>query len=383
MVIGIDGTTLCDARGGSGAGIEHYTWSVVLSLAKNFPEHQFVVAVPGQLPAPRRAELASHTNVRLLQPWLPRIPFLSRHIFLPFVMQFSHPSLLFVPGGVPPFGWRGRVVLAVHDLAIFEHPEWFPQTSVRSCTTRWLVPRALPRAARLVAVSEATRRQIARLKPELLKRTEVVYPGVEIPTEHVGNETVQKDTVLCLSTIEPRKNLEIACRAFDKFLSAHPERASMTQLVLAGLPGWKTEAVETLIEEINNRWLARAGTIVIARLGFVNEQQKWSLLHQASVLLFPSWDEGFGLPVLEAMAAGTPVICSNRGALPEVGGDAVLLVEPDDIQTMALLLAQCLLVPEGVQYLRVAGKARAEEFSWKKTASELMRVFERAVEGRR
>lgn len=378
MIVAIDGTTLCDARGGSGAGIEHYTWSIVLSLARTFPEHRFVVSVPHVLPASRRADLVSYPNIRLLRPFVPRIPFLSRHVLMPLALHLFRPDILFVPGGMPPFGWFGKTILTVHDLTIFEHPEWFPETSRHSLSTRLWVPRALKHATRLVAVSHSTKRQIERLFPGLEVKGEVIYPGVEMPPLEpaAGGE---KDIVLCLSTIEPRKNLEMACRAFDRFLDAHPERAAATELVLAGAQGWKTEAVEAVIEEINRRWLQRAGVAVIARVGSVNEQEKWSLLHRASVFLFPSWDEGFGLPVLEAMAAGTPVICSNRGALPEVGGDAVLLVEPDDIQTIALMLAQSLLLPEGVQYLRDAGRERAKSFSWEATARGIMDVLRSSV----
>jgi glycosyltransferase involved in cell wall biosynthesis len=110
-------------------------------------------------------------------------------------------------------------------------------------------------------------------------------------------------------------------------------------------------------------------------LGPVTEEEKWQLLARAACLLYPSFDEGFGLPVLEAMAVGTPVIASNRGALPEVGGDAAMYVEPQDTEAMSFALTQCLLVPEGTRVLKELGLKRASEFTWDRAARETMKIL--------
>ena len=115
-------------------------------------------------------------------------------------------------------------------------------------------------------------------------------------------------------------------------------------------------------------------------LGPVTEEEKWYLLSGASCLFFPSFHEGFGLPILEAMSVGTPVITTACGAIPEVGGDAVIYVDPEDIEAMSFAIAQCVLVPQGAQYLREEGYRRAKSFSWQETAKKTIAVL-RSVGG--
>ena len=119
---------------------------------------------------------------------------------------------------------------------------------------------------------------------------------------------------------------------------------------------------------MNSRW----NEPVIDHLGFVTEQQKWELLLQASAFLYPSLEEGFGRPVLEAMSAGTPVITTQRGAIPEVGGDTVLYIDPEDIEQMSFSLAQCLLVPEGMKEITQAAQDRAKGFTWQHCAKDVI-----------
>jgi glycosyltransferase involved in cell wall biosynthesis len=166
-----------------------------------------------------------------------------------------------------------------------------------------------------------------------------------------------------------------AVKAFDLFLKDHPERAASVQYIIAGREGWHHKEVLQEIKRVNDEWQNKS-MAVIRYVGSVNEQEKWSLLQQSVGLLFPSWWEGFGLPVLEAMAVGTPVIASSRGALPEVGGDAAIYVEPDDTEQMALAIAQCVLMPDAMKELKESAKKRAAEFTWERTARETMKVIE-------
>jgi len=157
-------------------------------------------------------------------------------------------------------------------------------------------------------------------------------------------------------------------------LRQHPECVSTVRFILAGKKGWGTEEVSRLVQEVNQVWSDLAPEGVIQFLGAVTEEEKWILLARASVFVFPSFDEGFGLPVLEAMAVGTPVIASRAEAIVEVGGDAVMCV--DDVESFALAMAQCLLLPEGVKMLRKDGIDRAKEFTWERAARETLQVIE-------
>ena len=381
MRIAIDARTICDADGGPGAGIEHYTWSLVFALIRQFPKDRFLLFVPPQLSAERRLTLVgSCRNTRLI--CLPtRIPFLSRQISFPLRLYALQAQVLFVPTPHLPVLWRGPSLITVHDMAIFSHPEWFPTGDSVSLSTRRLVPNSLIRATRIAAVSAYTAECVAAYAPSTAHRVDVVYPGVLVPTHVTGTSrfVLPSEFVLCLGTIEPRKNLVQAIYAFDRFLSAHTDRAPRLRLVLAGKWGWKTEEVQVAMDTVNEAWKDFAPDGLIHSLGPVSEDEKWELLSHTSALFFPSLEEGFGLPVLEAMALGVPVICSDRGALPEVVADAGLICPPDDVERMALLLAQVILLPEASAPLSEVGQQRASSFTWEATANGIMKSLEKVV----
>lgn len=387
MRIAIDGTTLCAPDGSRGAGIEHYSWSMTCALLAAGGQHEFFVFTPPGLSRIRRHELVrAGTDVTLLPSWGPRMSFVSRHVLLPARFALRRPDVLFSPFGQVPLGWRGKSVVTVHDMAIYEHPEWFPNN--QSFSTRVVVPRSLERATQIIAVSAATQDKLHALMPQTAGRVQVVHEGVDLSDAYEalkGAESASvrfpfdRDFVLFLGTIEPRKNLVNALRAFHAFLQERPEQAGLVRFIVAGKKGWQTREIEEEFVVINHAWRDVEPSGVIQFLGPVTEEEKWNLLARASCLFYPSWDEGFGLPLLEAMAVGTPTIASNRGALPEVGGDAAVYVDPEDIEAMSFALTQCLLIPEGVREIRELGLKRAAEFSWDRAAKETLEILEGVV----
>jgi len=384
MKIAIDGTTLCGPDGSRGAGIEHYTWNIVTALVQSTQDHEFYIATPPALNRIRRAELeALGPHVVIIPSFGPKLSFVSRHGLLPLRMGIRRPDVLFSPFGQVPLAWRGRSVITVHDLAIYEHPEWFEDR--QDFSTRILVPKSLERADAIIAVSAATEQKLHEIFPFTESVTHVVHEGVDLNDAYSALEQMDsvstrfpydRDFVFYLGTVEPRKNLVHAFRAFDRFLQSRPEQAGEVRFIVAGKKGWHTQEIEQELMRVNHAWADVEPNGVIQFLGPVTEQEKWTLMARASCLLYPSYDEGFGLPVLEAMAVGTPVITSNRGALPEVGGDAAMYVEPEDVEAMSLALTQCLLVPEGVRSLLEMGLARAGEFSWEKAAEATLKILE-------
>jgi glycosyltransferase involved in cell wall biosynthesis len=236
----------------------------------------------------------------------------------------------------------------------------------------------MERAQAILAVSSATQRQIEHFFPPSIDKVWVIHEGVrkspisEKPTEEFPYD---REYVLYLGTLEPRKNLVTAIEAFDAFLTLHPEQATLARFVLAGAFGWGTEPVVEAADRVNAKWQFVEPHGVVQALGKVSEEEKWRLLSHAAAFLFPSLYEGFGLPILEAMSAGTPVITTACGALGEVGGDAVLAVDPLDVEQMSFAIAQCVLVPEGTQVLRRAGQEQVKKFSWERAARETMEVI--------
>lgn len=381
MRIAIDGETLCDESGGVGAGIEHYTWELVSKLVQQKTEHTFFLFVPSALSLERIRLLVegAQSKIVVMRPWIPNVSFFSRHILLPLRFLLCRADLVFSPFGQIPLCWFKRSVITIHDVAIYEHPEWFSALPNQNFSTRVIVPRSIRRADRLLAVSKTTAERLVRLFPSVAAKTAVVYEGVHVPKGFSFNASSKRfpfdrDSILSLGTIEPRKNLAFAIEAFDLFLRQHPECATTVRFILAGKKGWGTEEVFRLVEEVNRVWSDLEPEGVIQFLGAVTEEEKWTLLARASAFVFPSFDEGFGLPVLEAMAVGTPVIASRSDAVVEVGGDAVMCV--DDAESFALAMAQCLLLPEGVKMLRQDGLDRAKQFSWDKTAKETLKIIE-------
>lgn len=382
MRIAVDATTICDAQGGEGAGIEHYTRSILAHLICAYPEVTFVLAVPEAFtPEVAKSFVPGAKNVRYLRPFFPKVPFLSHHIFLPLLLR-CYSSVLFCPSGQIPFGWLGRSVITVHDLTILEHPEWFADVGSQDFSTRIAVPRSMIKADVILAVSQATQFQIERLFPLAAGKTKVVYEGVRLPpniSKSVEAFPYDREYVLFLGTLEPRKNLVTAIEAFDSFLTNHPEQATHIRFILAGKFGWGVGPIEEAANRMNAKWQFVEPQGVVQALGVVTEEEKWRLLSHASAFLFPSLYEGFGLPILEAMKVGTPVITTTKGALSEVGGDAVLSVDPTDQEQMSFAIAQCLLVPEGAEELRKAGREQAKKFTWEKAAKETMEAIQKVV----
>src|SRR3989338_4434582 len=351
MRIAIDATTICDRAGNVRAGIEQYTWSLISAFSAMKTEHRFDVFVPASFPHARALDLQQGQSAMRVSRLPSRVPLWSRHVWLPFLLRMHRADVLFSPCGQLPLLWRGKSVVTVHDLFIFEHPDWFPDGAAQAFSTRVVVPSSLSRAHEIVAVSAATKHDLVRVFPTVTAHISVVPEAVTIPRQ-IDETALTKfylpgEPVLYVGTVEPRKNLVNAIRAFEMFLKNKPDSAKTARFVIAGRLGWKTSAVEREIARVNAAFAREAPHGPIANVGPITEKEKWALLAHADVFFYPSFAEGFGLPVLEAMAAYSPVICSDIPSLRELAGDAALFVDPLDTEVMALAIAQCLLVPEG------------------------------------
>jgi glycosyltransferase involved in cell wall biosynthesis len=254
--------------------------------------------------------------------------------------------------------------VVVHDLVPFVDRQNAKTSSAR--IEQATIRPALRRAAALVCVSEATRSDLVRLFPRAASKAtmipEAADPTFSAPVAAPGHPTLEgKPYVLAVSTLEPRKNLE---RLIAAWSSLDEGARAGRVLALVGPTGWDAAPI-----------LAAARDQGAQLLGRVSEDELRALYAGASAFAYPSLYEGFGLPVLEAMAAGAPVLTSNVSSLPEVAGDAALLVDPTDVSAIGAALTRLLSDPALADDLRTRGHSRAASFSWERTARETLALL--------
>lgn len=295
---------------------------------------------------------------------------------LPWALRKSGADVLHAPAFVAPLVTGCPSVVTVHDLSFLRYPEMF-RTGNRLYLRTFTGP-SCRRAAAVIAVSAFTAQEVTRLLGVPAERVVVVHHGVSPRFHPVDEATVSEFRrhkqlperfVLFLGTLEPRKNLIRLIRAFALLGD------SDVHLVLAGAQGW---FYQDILREVDSAGLA--GRVHFP--GFVppTEQALW--YNAADVFAYLSIYEGFGLPVLEALACGTPTVTSSTTSLPEAGGEAAVLVHPDDEQTIAAAIREVLSDADLRAHLRQRGLDHAAGFSWATAARKTAEVYRRAAQGR-
>lgn len=297
-------------------------------------------------------------------------PRLWTHLRLSWEMVRCNPDLLFVPAHVIPF-IHPRSVVTVHDLGYLYHPgahrAW--DRLYLDLSTRFNVSVA----SQIIADSEATKNDLVQKYSVLEERITVVYPGCNLDPviDETGWERVREryhlpgKYILHLGTLHPRKNILCLLEAFQPLSRDFPD----LHLVLAGKRGWLYEEILYKAEGLGGR---------VHFPGYVASEDLPLLLRRARLFILPSLYEGFGFPILEAMAAGTPVVCSNASSLPEVAGDAALLFDPHDVEAMGEAMRTVLEDDALRSELVERGLERAKIFSWERCARETLSVLEKA-----
>jgi len=271
---------------------------------------------------------------------------------------------------VPPVRGAAAVV-TVHDLTFARFPEMVTPD------VRRFVP-ALRRAVERGAWVHTPSHYVAAEAREVLRTERVVavphgVPRIALPATPLGGLVGDSQFILAMGTLEPRKNIPRLVSAFGPVAAAHPG----LQLLLAGADGPARPAVLTARAALPAAIQKR---VHIA--GYVDERMRATLLARASVFAYPSLYEGFGFPVIEAMAAGTPVVAGDAGAIPEVAGDGALLVDPTDVDAIAEGLTRVLDDAAFAEDLVRAGRRRAAGYSWRRAAEGLSDLYHRAAEAR-
>lgn len=295
-------------------------------------------------------------------------------IMLPRCVQKGRCDLLHFPAGTGLFFSSAAHVLTIHDLCYLKHPEWFPASRVRYYKA--LMGKNARNAARIFADSQATAQDVEEFLAIPGDRIDVIPLGIDPGFAPASAETratlrrripLPEHFFLFVGTLEPRKNIPTLIRAWSKLAADLPD------LVLAGRTGWKVskEDLQQLAGKESHR---------LHFLDHVPGSLLPALYSEAQVFVYPSFMEGFGLPPLEAMACGTPVITSKCSSLPEVTGDAALLVSPEDEEALFGAL-ECLAGNKALR-LQMSGQGlhQAARFSWKQTAAMTVEGYRKALE---
>ncbi|MCG3210878.1 MAG: D-inositol-3-phosphate glycosyltransferase [Anaerolineae bacterium] len=306
------------------------------------------------------------------------LPRLWTHLRLSAELLRRPPDALFVPAHVLPLVCPAPAAVTVHDLG-YRH---YPQAHRRA--DRWYLDwttRRHTRVARhIIADSQATQTDLLNFYRADAWRISVVYLGRDeslAPVTNVAQIEQAKsrcqlagDYLLYIGTLHPRKNLVRLIEAFAAARPQLPAELAGVKLVIAGQKGWLFDQIFARVAE-----LGLAEHVIFP--GFVANADKPALLSGALAYVFPSLFEGFGLPVLEAMACGTPVLTSNVSSLPEVAGDAALLVNPHDTAAIAAGLLKVMTDAGLRQQLRARGFEQIQKFSWDTAAAQVLEILER------
>lgn len=275
---------------------------------------------------------------------------------------------------VPP-RIEGKVMNTIYDLTFEFYPETMDKRNLRRIKRD--LAYSLERPDKIITISEATKQdmiQHLRVDPS---KIEVIYCGVDFKHFNEARNNSQSvrekyqlpdQYILYIGTLEPRKNIETLIEAFKRFKIEGDKSNAGIKLVLAGKKGWLYEGIFKKIQELGLE-------DDVVDLGYIDEIDKPALYQMAQCFVFPSIYEGFGIPVIEAMAAGTPVITTNVSSLPEVAGEAGLLVDPKDTIAIAESMYQLTTNEAKKQELIQKGYTQAQKFSWETSAEKLYRVY--------
>jgi glycosyltransferase involved in cell wall biosynthesis len=301
----------------------------------------------------------------------PALRILWEQLALPLAARRAHADVLHATAFVAPIVQLRPTIITIYDVSFALFPQFFRgfnQTYLR-VATRW----SARHAQRIIVISECARRDVHRLYGVPLERINVAYPGADETLQRADPDRVEKfrrsknlpeKFLLYLGTLEPRKNLALLVRAFAQL----KRECSDALLVLAGGLGWLADDVFTAIEECGVK-----DSVVLP--GYVAAEEKALWYAAATVFVFPSLYEGFGLPPLEAMACGTPVITSNAASLPEVVGEAGLMLAPDDVGGWAAALKRLWSDAPYRAELADRGVRQAQQFTWQSASRQIARTY--------
>jgi glycosyltransferase involved in cell wall biosynthesis len=382
--IGIDIRCLAEGRR---TGVEEYTRYFLKNLLTADKENEYVLFLNSfKKPKADLEWVKEYPNVSLK---ITRYP---NKLLNFFFWYLGWPKIDSLIGGVDVFflpniifgavSQKAKLFATIHDLSFERYPETFSMR--RQLWHNFINPKKIvKRADRIIAVSESTKNDLISLYGIDPQKIRVILSGVDLKFRVIGRNdgrlvavkekySLPYKFILYLGTIEPRKNIAGVVRAFN-FLQADAKKEGNDELqkyklVIAGHRGWLSGEIFSEIENSEFR-----DQIIFT--DFVADEDKEYLYNLASAFVYPSFFEGFGFPVLEAMACGIPTVTSNNSSLPEIAGPAAILIDPNKPEEIFLSLREILTQRELAEKMKSAGLARAQNFQWPKAAREFISLI--------
>jgi len=382
MHIGINAQLLSFSQNYRNGGISHYIRHLLTQLAKQPGPHDYTIFVNGQDVVERLAAYAPHIKyVRVSWPESQPVSRVAwEQLALPTLLRQRHIDVFHSPANVLPemLPRTCAGVVTLHDLAFLRFPNVLPRA--KRIYHRTFTLRSLRHATRIIAASESTARDAVELANIPAERIQTVHPCIDARFSRVIQEEeieafrqkqgLADGFILYLGTLEPRKNIPTILEAYAHLRKTH---AIQEKLVLAGGKGWFYDAIFEKVQTLN-----LASEVIFP--GFVADAEQALWYSAASAFIYPSLYEGFGLPVAEALACGTPVVTSNVSSMPEAGAGIALVVDPKNVEAMANALYQALVDQNYRQRCRTLAPAVAQQFSAQAMVAQTIGVYEQAYE---
>ena len=370
MRIAFDGTTLTPGR----TGVGYYTEHLLQHLAREVEATGDELVVVSNRPIDTQAPLPAHVRVHRGHQFPVRIGWMQMRAAR--ALDAIQADVAHFTNGMIPFATSVSTVVTIHDLSLRLYPQCHPVR--RLLLNRPLMQVAMRQASAIVAVSNSTRRDLLRLHGVSAGRVSVVHEAASPAFRPIRDRArlelmrtkyrLPERFILYVGTIEPRKNLGRLMAAV-----AQARAAGMPHhLVCVGPYGWSSRDLTGLIERLDL-------TPYVHFTGYVPFEDLPTLYNLGELFVFPSLYEGFGLPVVEAMACGTPVITANSSSLGEIAGDAAITVDPSSTEALAQAIRSLAMDEARRRDLSERGRQRSRTFSWAQTAKEMLAVYQRAA----
>ena len=350
-------------------GIGRYTYEVAKEIQKN---DKYITEYFYGYSSKNLLHPTTKTDIKNIKSFLVKIPILKKitRKLLVLLTKISSPKydLYWQPNFIPNEGIKAKIIITtVHDFSFLLHKEFHPKERIEYFEKHFF--QNITKSDFIITGSEFSKQEILENININASKVKVIYHGLNHELFKVKEElTLSIDLppkfIFSVGSIEPRKNLLGLLKAYNLLSS---QLKDTYKLVLAGFKGWENREIMKLIE-LNKEH--------IHYLGFISDEELVKTYNLASLFVYPSFYEGFGLPVLEAMACGTPVVCSDHSSLPEVGGDAVVYCNPNSVEDIKEKIEFVLNDTTLQENMIHNGVQRASTFTWEKSAQEHMQLFE-------
>ena len=387
MRIGIDAQTILNPQMGDAAGLGHYTYQLIRHLLEVDKKNDYVLFFNYRV---REKDIKKFNRPNVV---VRKFPFSYYKQFLPLVYSETLASAFFtrdkldvlhVPGGRAPITYKGKLAVTAHNLAIKKFPELFPKKHLLKYKIK---PPAYKRADIVIATSEAAKKDLENDFGVEGDRTRIVPSGFDekffktatiTEIQNVKNKYgIEGEYLLFMNTIKPLNNLSRLIEAFSKLrlILKGKKPQSNYKLVLAGKSGWLSDEIKQIAKDFGLK-----NEVIFP--GYIPSEDLNALFRGADVFVFIPLYEEFGSPVLEAMASGIPVVCSDVSSLPEITNKAAILVNPYDIEAVKDAVLEIIDDDSLKEHLIERGLEQAGRFSWKSTAEKMLEIY-KEIAGKR